>query len=212
MGLLGGLFGGGDSSSSTSTSDRRNANDNGSVGVTGDSNTLTVTMTDGGAVQQALALASGAQKSNENVIDKVLGANREATAWGLEAGYQALKAAEAAREDAIAAAQQSMSSALASNEKAMTQSYSFASSVSKDAYALTGKNMADVLGLSQHIVDIAAQQAKDTKDAYGIATDQVAKAWVAASDFQVDKVTADGRYMVIALVGIVAVLAFGKKG
>lgn len=229
MGLFG-LFGGDSSSSSSTTnSDRRNANDNGSVGVSGDSNTLTVTnttnntTTDSGAVSQGIGLANTAVTGGQKTVDRALEISRESTAWGLEAGYQSLLFAdkqgglaigtvERIAGDSIKAAYGGLDAALKANGTVTGDAFKLVGDTVKDSYAFAWQNSSEALGLGRHVVDIATQQAKDTKDAYATATDMVAKSWVAASDFHVEKVTADARYMVIALVGIVAVLAFNKKG
>lgn len=203
-----GLFGGGNSSSSTTylteNVDRRIALDNQSAGISGDSNTLTVntTATDHGAVLAAVGASESA----------VAGANKSVV--------EALKMANASTGAALAAAQESVAAASAMNR----ESLSFASTVNRDSLALAERGQtliansaAESLGMVGHVVDLAFRSndknVLQTMEAVANSNNLVGRAYETATAYQAEKQTADSKYLVVAgliAVALVAVKAFAR--
>lgn len=207
------------SSSTTQNYDKRLAVDHG-LGVTGDGNTITTssTLSDSGAIAAALEMNKGSTALSSHSVDM---AQNSAMFMGivadaagkreLEAMQSALDATTRANSDALAGMQKATSDAVGAVGTATKNALDFSGQTLKDAFAFSSKNMADVLGLESHIVDKAFDQNKAVQDAFATATNDVNRAWDSSSQFQVDKVTADSKYMIYAFVGLIAVMALGKK-
>lgn len=201
-----GLFGGGNSSSSTTNNtyntDRRIALDNQSQGISGDGNSINVTATDHGAIVEALGVGNGA----------VTGANQSLQDVISMTGY--------AVRDSLAAAQQAVITTAAVNR----DSLNFASVVNRDALTLAERGQtliansaADSLGMVGHVVDLAFQSndknTLSTMEAVANSNNLVGRAYETATAYQAEKQTADSKYLLIAglvTVAMVALRMFAK--
>ncbi|KRB70494.1 hypothetical protein [Noviherbaspirillum sp. Root189] len=210
-----GLFGGGNSSSSTvnetQNNDRRVALDNASQGITGDGNALSVitntTTSDLGSIAKAMALsgnvvtaASDSLMGSLSLADRTVGGALAANSSVIR---DALSATSLATRDAITAVSGANSSSL-----------NFASQVNRDSLDLAarGQSMiatsaAESLGMVGHVVDLAFKandnNTKMSLEASSNAANLVGRAYDTATGYQAEKQTADSKYLVIA--GLVAV-------
>ncbi|HJV86920.1 MAG TPA: hypothetical protein VJ698_15750 [Noviherbaspirillum sp.] len=216
-----GLFGGGNSSSSTTNNEtlinRQLALDNASNGITGDGNVFSVTTnttaTDHEAVAQAMGVSSGAVSgANQSLMAALSLANSTAN--------NALAANTSTVRDALAATTSATRDAITAVSGANSASLNFASTVNRDALDLAarGQSMiassaAESLGMVGHVVDLAFQSndasAKRASDAGLSAADMIGRAYNTATAYQAEKQTADSKYLVIA--GLVAVAMIAMK-
>lgn len=225
-----GLFSSSKSSSTTSylteNNDRRVAVDGQSQGISGDGNSLYVNSTDHGAIVQAIGASNTA----------VTGANQSlSTALSLAGNANA--GATTVMRDALAATAQNTREALAAVTSANRDSLNFASVVNRDSFDLATTVNRDSLTLAERgqsliatsaasslnmvgsIVDLAFKaneaQSKRLSDAGAAANSLVGRAYETATGYQAEKQTADSKYLVIAglvAVALVAMRAFGNRG
>lgn len=186
----------------------------------------------------ASATASGAVKDSLSAItltsDKAIGA------IGL-ANQQVLQASNANLHDALAAGVNATNSALTSNgqvikdalaatygtantamgivSSANNTSLAFADKTIANSYALVDKSQgmvfesgAQALGFGSHIVDMAFQSADLSLQGSANAVNQVARAYDTATNYQAEKATTDSRYLVIAGMVVVAIMALKVMG
>lgn len=214
-----GLFSSSKSSSSTSylteNNDRRVAVDNQSQGISGDGNSLYVqtSATDYGSIAKAIGASDTAVK----------GAN-ESLNTALSVAGNATNASATVMRDVLAASAQNTREALTAVTTSNRDSLNFASTVNRDALTLAERgqsliatNAASSLNMVGSIVDLAFKaneaQSKRLSETGLTATEQVARAYDTATGYQAEKQTADSKYLVIAglvAVALVAMRAFGK--
>lgn len=209
-----GLFSSSKSSSSstyaTENHDKRIALDNQSQGISGDANSISVTTnmttTDSGAIINSIGLSRDvAKQTNESL-------------------KAAISAASAATRDALAANTSVVKDALQVSASVNRDSLAFASTVNKDALTLAERGQtliansaAESLGMVGHVVDKAFSLTdKNTMAAIEAsvkASNLVGRAYETATGYQAEKQTADSKYMVVAglvAVALIAIKVFGK--
>lgn len=193
---------GGSSSSAATTqnSDKRLAVAEGALGVSGDNNStsMVVNSIDGGALKVSGEALTTAMKATE------------------AAAQQAIDWSGQVVRDSLALSSQNTSQTLSAITSVNRDALAFADHLSMGALELSVKSqgmMADSfaqdLGFAEHIVDMSMKNNDMAQQASQGAIAQVARAYDTATNYQAEKATTDSRYLVVA--GIVAVAIVASK-
>lgn len=180
-----------------------------------------VTAKNGMALADALAGKNlTATKDALTLADSFGSKNLTATKDALTFGTQAFAVTSKGLEEALAGMSANSSEAMRITAGVNRDSLAFASATSKDAFTLADKSQGMVyqtgalaLGFGEHIVDQALKSADISQQASANAVNQVARAYDTATNYQAEKATLDSRYMVVAgivAIGLVAVKVLGK--
>lgn len=185
------------SSSATNATDKRLAVDSG-IGVTGDNNSVSFSSTsiDGGAISMAGNVAMGALAVTDNSIQAAINGMVTTT-------ENSLMASNLATQAAINSANNSLSQSLSANTSVTRD----AISIADRSQNLIAKSASDSIGMVSHIADLAMQQTSGATDAVQSAVQQVARAYDTATNYQAEKATTDSRYLVIAGMAVMAIVA-----
>lgn len=171
------------SASSTQNFDKRVAVDNGAFGLSGDSNTVSIntTSTDLGAVNKSVdAVNYATQRAADNAALAITGA--------LDLSSQSITAIADNSRNSLAFADKLNTNAV---DLAVRATGTIAASAS------------DSLGFARSVVDMAFRSGEISQEGSSNAVNMVARAYDTATNYQAEKATTDSRYLVIA--GIVAV-------
>jgi len=204
---------GGSSSSSakTTSEDKRLVVAEGGLGISGDGNSaaMTVNTTDGGT----LAVADSAIKSALTVSGDSL---TNAASLSAQIASQSIAAQAQAIQGALTLSSQNTSQTLSAITSVNRDSLAFADNLSINSLELMDKtqgrlaaSFSESLGFGSHIVDQALKSADLSQQGSANAVNQVARAYDTATNYQAEKATTDSRYLVIA--GIVAVAIVASK-
>ncbi|MEC4722941.1 hypothetical protein RY831_27660 [Noviherbaspirillum sp. CPCC 100848] len=223
-----GLFSSSKSSSTTSylteNNDRRVAVDGQSQGISGDGNSLYVQATDYGAILQAIGASNTAVTGANNSLELALALAGNANAGGVTVTRDALMATSQATQAALAAVTSSNRDSLAFASGVSRDSLGMAATINRDSLTLAERGQsliatsaASSLNMVGNIVDLAFKaneaQSKRLADAGATANALVGRAYETATGYQAEKQTADSKYLVVAgliAVALVAIRAFGK--
>lgn len=206
-GLLGAIFGSGKKTSTTTSTtenaDKRLVTGEGSAGVSGDGNTVSVVtnVTDGGALDFAAAVANGAASAVSNIVGDALTVTNNSVSTAIESMLESQRASTSAQ---ITALQDS----LAASASATAAAISSGRETTRDVIDLADRSQgrlvdsfADSIGLTKHIVDQALGYTGDS-----IA--QIAKSYETSRDQDQEKTTKDYRYLLVAALAIIGIVAF----
>lgn len=230
MGFFSSLFGSDNSGQSssvatTSNQDLRLALDNGSLGVSGSSNTLNVNMTDAGAIDAMNVIAQHAIFSGNYVADKTREFATDAVKVNAASVTDALHQVKAASDNALAANVTTIKEALEATTSAQREALAYADkqtaaalglagTVNKDSLALAdraqgviAKTAADALGGMVSVVDKAFLASHEANDASANAVNQVARAYDTATSYYATKSTPVSDYLLYAALAVIGVVA-----